>query len=118
MEKKRVIVKRSRIKSFPDLDLPRVRPRSFVEWKTLKRWGELPDSEVAVSGYLLRMVREEAGLTQTQLASMLEVTQQAVAQAERWQSNPTVGFMTQWAKACGKELEIKISTQDTARRTQ
>lgn len=110
MEKEGAVVKRSRIRSLPDLDLPRIRPRSFVEWKTLKRWGELPDSELTVSGYLLRMVREEAGFTQNRLASMLEVTQQAVAQAERWQSNPTIGFITQWVKACGKELEIKIST--------
>ena len=110
MEKERAVVKRSRIRSLPDLDLPRIRPRSFVEWKTLKRWGELPDSELTVSGYLLRAAREEAGLNQIQLASVLEVTQQAVAQAERWQSNPTIGFMTRWMKACGKNIQLRILT--------
>ena len=102
-------MKRSRIETLPDLDLPRVRPRSFMEWKTLKRWGELPDSEENIPGYLMRTVREEAGLTQAELADRLEVTQQAVAQAERWLSNPTVGFMASWVRACGREFELSTS---------
>ena len=110
VEKEGAAVKRSWIRPLPELDLPKVRPRSFVQWKTLKRWGELPGPELTVPGYVLRTAREEAGLTQNQLALKLEVTQQAVAQAERWQSNPTIGFMTQWMRACGKELEIKVST--------
>ena len=103
-------LRRPMFRSLPDIDLPRVRPRSFVQWKTFKRWGELPESELSVPGFMLRSAREEAGLTQFELAEMLEVTQQAVAQAERWQSNPTIGFMTRWMRACGKEVEMKIST--------
>jgi DNA-binding XRE family transcriptional regulator len=90
----------------PVLDLPRGKPRSFVEWKTLRRWGQLPPAENSVPGYLMRLAREEAGLTQVELARRLGSTQQAVAQAERWQSNPTVSFMKTWMKACGKELEL------------
>ena len=101
-------MKKTRIASLPGLDLPRKKPRSFVEWKTLKRWGELPESELGVPGYLLRTIREEAGFTQTELAARLEVTQQAVAQAERWQSNPTIGFMKEWMKVCGRELKISM----------
>ena len=103
-------MKMSKIISLPDLVLRRTKPRSFIEWKTLRRWEELTDSERSVPGFLLRLAREEAGLTQTQLALKLGVSQQAVAQAERWQSNPTIGFMVSWMRGCGRELEIEIRT--------
>ncbi|HSN53773.1 MAG TPA: helix-turn-helix transcriptional regulator [Candidatus Sulfomarinibacteraceae bacterium] len=54
------------------------------------------------------MAREEAGLTQAELARSLGVTQQAVAQAERWQSNPTIAFVERWAAACNRRLEIRL----------
>jgi len=38
----------------------------------------------------------------------LGVTQQAVAQAERRQSNPTFAFMRRWVKACGATLSLRI----------
>ena len=94
--------------SLPELDLQRGKPRSFVEWKTLRRWGQLSSPERSVSGYLMRLAREEAGFTQRNLAQQLGSTQQAVAQAERWQSNPTVSFMKNWMKACGRELELSF----------
>ena len=46
----------------------RTKPRSFVEWKALRRWGRLPRWEVEPAGYLLRLAREEAGLTQVEFA--------------------------------------------------
>ena len=94
------------VSSLPEMDFPRGKPRSFVEWKTFRKWGELPMSERSVPGYLLRLAREEAGYTQKLLARRLKITQQAVAQAERWQSNPTVSFMKNWMRACGKELKL------------
>jgi DNA-binding XRE family transcriptional regulator len=90
----------------PGLRLSRSRPRDFVEWQALGRWGKLPAWERDVAGYLLRQAREVAGLTQKQLAETLGVSQQAVAQAERWNANPSVGFMRRWAEACGVSLEI------------
>jgi DNA-binding XRE family transcriptional regulator len=54
------------------------------------------------------MVREEAGLTQRQLADELATTQQAVAQAERWTSNPSVNFMKRWGRACGKLIRVEL----------
>lgn len=99
-------MKKNAVKPLPDLNLSRVKPRNFVEWKTLRRWGQLPGSEQGVPGYLLRLAREEAEMTQVVLASKLEVSQQAVGQAERWQSNPTAGFMASWMRACGMELEL------------
>lgn len=89
-------------------NLTRRRPRSFVEWRTLRDWGKLPEREASVPGYLLRIAREEADLTQAQLALSLGVTQQAVAQAERWESNPTIAFVERWAAACNRKLEIRL----------
>ena len=92
----------------PELKLARKRPRDFMEWKTLRRWRRLPVSERDIPGYLLRMAREESGLTQQRLADELETTQQAVAQAERWSSNPSINFMKRWAAACGMEIRVEM----------
>ena len=92
----------------PELDLVRQKPREYYEWKTLRLWDRLPASERDVPGYLLRIVREKAGLTQQQLAGELETTQQAVAQAERWTSNPSVNFMKRWGRACGKLIRVEL----------
>jgi ribosome-binding protein aMBF1 (putative translation factor) len=93
-------------------DLPsglmRRRPRRFAEWKALRRWGKLPSWESEPVGYLMRLAREGTGLTQAELARRLACTQQAVAQAERWQGNPTAEFMRRWARACGATLKIEM----------
>jgi len=88
--------------------LTRRRPRVFLEWRTLRSWKKLPEREANVAGFLLRATREDAGLTQTQLARKLGISQQAVARAEKWGSNPTVRFMARWADACGRHLEIRL----------
>ena len=90
--------------------LRRRRPRDYVEWNTLRRWRKIPPWEEEPAGYLLRLAREAAGLTQADLARRLDCTQQAVAQAERWTSNPTVGFARQWARAVGAELRFSIES--------
>ena len=88
--------------------LSRGRARLFLEWQALRRWGKLPPWETQVAGYLLRQGRESAGLTQRELGCRLGTSQQAVAQAERWHSNPTIDFMRRWAAACGATLRISI----------
>ena len=65
-------------------------------------------AENGAAGDLLRRAREKAGLTQTELADRLGHTQQAVAQAERAESNPTVSFLRRWARACGRTLSIRL----------
>jgi transcriptional regulator with XRE-family HTH domain len=60
------------------------------------------------AGELLRRARERAGLTQHELADRLGCSQQAIAQAERRQSNPTISFMRRWAGACGGKLTIRF----------
>jgi len=91
----------------------RRRPRDYAEWKWLRRWGQLPTWEELPAGYLLREAREAAGLTQAELAERLGCSQQAVARAERWRSNPTVALLRRWAAATGKRLEIGFGDQDS-----
>ena len=88
--------------------LSRNRPRAYEEWSALRRWHLLPAQEHKVVGFLLREARETAGLTQVQLAARLECSQQAVSQAERWWSNPTVDFVCRWAAAVGSRLELTL----------
>lgn len=59
-------------------------------------------------GFLLREARERANLSQQELALHLGCSQQAVSQAERWQSNPTVGFMESWALETRCELKVEL----------
>jgi len=88
--------------------LVRRRPRRYAEWKTLRAWKRLPEWEADSIGYRMRLTREKAGLTQSELASRLGCSQQAVAQAERWPSNPTVEFVRRWASACGSAARVEI----------
>lgn len=89
-------------------DFKRRRPRIYPEWKALRRWGKLPPWEDVFPGYLLREARERAGLSQKQMAERLGCSQQAVARAERPDSNPTVAFLKTWAEALGQTLEISF----------
>lgn len=93
----------------PPPGVKRRKPRDYVEWKTLRGWGKLPPWDELPAGYLLREAREKAGLTQAELAERLECTQQAVARAERWASNPTVAFVRRWARAVGAELTLDLN---------
>src|SRR6266540_4074102 len=89
--------------------LVRRKPRSFAEWRALRNWRKLPPWEVEPIGYLLRVAREESGTTQRELAERLGCSQRAIAQAERWESNPTVEFIRRWADACGTSVKIKLA---------
>ena len=85
-----------------------VRPRDYEEWKTLRAWEALPYWELDPPGYLLRLAREKARLTQRELAARMGVSQQAVASAERWDANPTVAFLRRWAEACGVDVRLEL----------
>jgi DNA-binding XRE family transcriptional regulator len=88
--------------------LARRKPRSFAEWKALRSWKKLPAWEIDPAGYLLRSAREATGLSQRELATRMGCSQQAVAQAEGWRSNPTVDFMRRWAEACSTEVSLEL----------
>lgn len=90
----------------------RSKPRSYAEWSTLARWGKLPEWEPLRPGFHLRRAREAAKVTQAELAARLGVSQQAVAQAERPTSNPTVGFVAAWARALDVSLSFELGESD------
>lgn len=92
------------------------KPRSFEEWSALRRWNQLPSWEPLRPGYLLRATREAAGLTQADLAERLGVSQQAIAQAERQNANPTVALLATWSRALGVELRIELEVPVKSRR--
>ena len=92
----------------PTSRLIRRRPRDFREWQALRRWGKLPHREAQQPGYLLRSTRQDAGLTQEQLAERLQISQQAVSSAERWAANPTAELMFAWVQACERRLEFRV----------
>lgn len=89
--------------------LRRRRPRAYAEWAALQRWGRLPVWEESPPGHLLRAAREAAGLTQEALARRLDCSQQAVAQAERADANPTIGFARRWAEATGAPCRLTLT---------
>jgi transcriptional regulator with XRE-family HTH domain len=47
-------------------------------------------------------------MTQRELGERLGCSQQAIAQAERWTSNPSVSFARRWVLALGRDLKISI----------
>jgi transcriptional regulator with XRE-family HTH domain len=55
---------------------------------------------------LIKSVRLDAGLSQTQLAQRLGVSQAAVAKLERPGSNPTVETLDRALRAIGQQLEL------------
>lgn len=96
----------------PALDVPRGlvrrRPRSYPKWRWLRETGRMPEWEVLPVGYLLREAREGAGLTQRELAERLGCSQQAVARAERWESNPTMALVERWAASTGRRAMVEL----------
>ena len=86
----------------------RRKPRAFREWAALRRWKQLPPWEEDPPGYLLRLARERAGLTQGRLGLILRVSQQAIAQAERPSANLSVRFMRAWLSACDTTLLLAL----------
>ena len=56
----------------------------------------------------LRWQRQEAGLTQAQLARRANVSQQQIAKLEHPDSNPTIETLEKVAKALGTHLEIRL----------
>lgn len=55
---------------------------------------------------LLKEARRQAGLTQTQLARRLEVSQAAVAKLERQQANPTIATLGDALRMTGRALVL------------
>jgi transcriptional regulator with XRE-family HTH domain len=59
-------------------------------------------------GTLIKDARENAGLTQAELARRLDTTQSAVARLESPRSNPRIGTLERAIAATGRELELSF----------
>lgn len=55
----------------------------------------------------LRELRHRAGLTQTQLAEVLEVAQATISHVERG-GTTTTDVLTRWVDACGGTLSVEL----------
>ena len=60
-------------------------------------------------GMRVRELREKAGLTQTELAHKLKVSQQVISRIESGEvDNPTVSTLERIAKATGHQLRVEF----------
>jgi transcriptional regulator with XRE-family HTH domain len=57
---------------------------------------------------LIRRARNEAGLTQEQLARRLGVSQAALARLERSDTNPTIATLDRVLRATGRRLDLRL----------
>jgi predicted RNase H-like HicB family nuclease/DNA-binding XRE family transcriptional regulator len=67
----------------------------------------VPEPEV-LTPILLRWAREDARLTQGELATRLGVTYQAVQKLERSGANPSIKTLAKVARALGRELRLAL----------
>lgn len=66
----------------------------------------MPGASASTPGRLLAEARRRAGLTQSQLARALGVSQAAIAQLEQPGSNPRVATLDRALRAAGAELVL------------
>jgi transcriptional regulator with XRE-family HTH domain len=66
------------------------------------------------TGLLLRRARENADLTQRQLADRLGCTQPAVSQAEAGGAALSIATLQRFADALGCDLQVAIVSRDAA----
>ncbi len=82
-----------------------------------KRKKQSPDfAETFDSGYehfkigvLLRQAREEAGVTQEQLAKKLNTKKSAISRIENHAEDIRLSTLNKYAKALGKSLHVRIA---------
>ncbi|MDM8525829.1 helix-turn-helix transcriptional regulator [Desulfococcaceae bacterium HSG8] len=60
-------------------------------------------------GIMLKMAREEAGLTQEQLADKLNTKKTAISRIENHAEDIKLSTLEKFARALGKTLEIKVA---------
>ena len=59
-------------------------------------------------GVLLRQARQEAGLTQEQLATLMHTKKTAISRLENRAGDIRLSTLRKAARALGKELEVKL----------
>ena len=73
-----------------------------------------PTTATMKTGLLLRQAREQAGLSQRELAGRLGCTQPAVSQAEAGGASLSVATLQRFADALGCELQLAIVSREVA----
>lgn len=63
-------------------------------------------------GIDLRMIREAAGLTQVQLASLLDSSQPTISVAERGSGATTTDILLRWVSVCRARLVVVPERED------
>ncbi len=71
-----------------------------------------PTSDSAPS--MIRAARVQAGLSQSQLARRLGISQAAVAKLERPRANPTIGTLQSTMRALGRKLVLSTEPAPTS----
>jgi HTH-type transcriptional regulator / antitoxin HipB len=97
---------------------------SDLERYTKERASRDPDfSEGLSSGYeefkvgiLLRQAREEAGLTQEELATRLETKKSAISRIENHAGDIRLSTLERYAKALGRKLSLELQPVRRSRR--
>ncbi len=74
----------------------------------------MPTDATIRTGLLLRRAREQAGISQRELAERLGCTQPAVSQAEAGGASLSVATLQRFADALGCDLELAIVSRDVA----
>jgi len=64
---------------------------------------------MSTAAMTIRRARRQAGLTQTQLAARMGVTQSVVARLERADANPRVDTLERALAAAGRRLELRAA---------
>lgn len=85
----------------------------YIE-KRKKRSSEFADDfergyEQFKIGVMLRMAREEAGLTQEELAQRLQTRKSAISRIENHAEDIKLSTLEKFAEAIGKRLTLKIA---------
>jgi DNA-binding XRE family transcriptional regulator len=84
--------------------------RLFADPQFKAAFGALEEEFTALEAFL--SAREEAGLTQAQIAERMGTTASAVARLEAslvsGKHSPSVATLRKYAKACGKTLKIAL----------
>ena len=73
-----------------------------------------PTDATRKTGRLLRQAREQAGITQQELAQRLSCTQPAVSQAEAGGASLSISTLQRFLDALGYDLELGIVSRDVA----
>jgi DNA-binding XRE family transcriptional regulator len=87
--------------------------KKYKAWSDIKRETMSPeriarvrrDAQAELRAMTLRELREEAGMTQVELAELAESTQAALSRIERREDNP-IATLRRYVEALGGELEV------------